>query len=170
MIRRPPRSTLFPYTTLFRSRAGDALDGQLAVGDDALAVLPDPGGPVGHGGVVGDVEEVLALHVAVPLLVPRVERGHVDGGGSRRLQQFVCGDDLALDLGEVPADLADHKVAGHEPDVGVDRVDVPGARDVAGDLDSFGRHGVSLNSVWRDEMTGERVARGGTAHGSGTFS
>src|SRR3712207_8055682 len=27
MIRRPPRSTLFPYTTLFRS-------GQLAVGDD----------------------------------------------------------------------------------------------------------------------------------------
>src|SRR2546422_7823146 len=24
MIRRPPRSTLFPYTTLFRSRLGDA--------------------------------------------------------------------------------------------------------------------------------------------------
>src|SRR2546422_1565711 len=26
MIRRPPRSTLFPYTTLFRSRAGHAVD------------------------------------------------------------------------------------------------------------------------------------------------
>src|SRR2546425_5993240 len=25
MIRRPPRSTLFPYTTLFRSHAGDVL-------------------------------------------------------------------------------------------------------------------------------------------------
>src|SRR2546427_5935486 len=25
MIRRPPRSTLFPYTTLFRSRNGDGL-------------------------------------------------------------------------------------------------------------------------------------------------
>src|SRR5256884_9814755 len=25
MIRRPPRSTLFPYTTLFRSRAGGAI-------------------------------------------------------------------------------------------------------------------------------------------------
>src|SRR2546426_8633467 len=25
MIRRPPRSTLFPYTTLFRSRDGDAV-------------------------------------------------------------------------------------------------------------------------------------------------
>src|SRR3989475_6613685 len=31
MIRRPPRSTLFPYTTLFRSKPGDvivALDGE----------------------------------------------------------------------------------------------------------------------------------------------
>src|SRR3712207_7474416 len=26
MIRRPPRSTLFPYTTLFRSRQGSATD------------------------------------------------------------------------------------------------------------------------------------------------
>src|SRR6266496_5260597 len=33
MIRRPPRSTLFPYTTLFRSRDDMALllDGQLAI-------------------------------------------------------------------------------------------------------------------------------------------
>src|SRR5438093_3706495 len=27
MIRRPPRSTLFPYTTLFRSRRGDGAGG-----------------------------------------------------------------------------------------------------------------------------------------------
>src|SRR5256885_6726631 len=40
MIRRPPRSTLFPYTTLFRSAIGQAL---------AL-------GPVAHGLVV-DVDE-----------------------------------------------------------------------------------------------------------------
>src|SRR3712207_7563858 len=31
MIRRPPRSTLFPYTTLFRSRCGGT--GQLASGE-----------------------------------------------------------------------------------------------------------------------------------------
>src|SRR3989442_10216894 len=31
MIRRPPRSTLFPYTTLFRSRPG-AVEGRLAAG------------------------------------------------------------------------------------------------------------------------------------------
>src|SRR3712207_9504482 len=38
MIRRPPRSTLFPYTTLFRSRLEHAVDGgadegALVVGD-----------------------------------------------------------------------------------------------------------------------------------------
>src|SRR2546425_216582 len=32
MIRRPPRSTLFPYTTLFRSRAG-GLVGVVTAGD-----------------------------------------------------------------------------------------------------------------------------------------
>src|SRR2546422_6537804 len=33
MIRRPPRSTLFPYTTLFRSlTASDAADGRRTVG------------------------------------------------------------------------------------------------------------------------------------------
>src|SRR5438034_8134758 len=31
MIRRPPRSTLFPYTTLFRSRTGPARCGQRRV-------------------------------------------------------------------------------------------------------------------------------------------
>src|SRR3712207_7906860 len=32
MIRRPPRSTLFPYTTLFRSNVDDVVQGNL--GDD----------------------------------------------------------------------------------------------------------------------------------------
>src|SRR3712207_8355436 len=36
MIRRPPRSTLFPYTTLFRSPHGrDRLPGDRARGEDA---------------------------------------------------------------------------------------------------------------------------------------
>src|SRR2546422_8427923 len=34
MIRRPPRSTLFPYTTLFRSREGQPQD----AGDDLMTV------------------------------------------------------------------------------------------------------------------------------------
>src|SRR5260370_25873675 len=32
MIRRPPRSTLFPYTTLFRSLVADVIDAQLDQG------------------------------------------------------------------------------------------------------------------------------------------
>src|SRR3712207_8652626 len=36
MIRRPPRSTLFPYTTLFRSRGG-------RVGGDEIPAGPRPG-------------------------------------------------------------------------------------------------------------------------------
>src|SRR6202042_3529781 len=54
-------------------RVSDALDGQLTVGEDLPAVSPDAGGPVGHGGVVGDVQEVLALYVVVALLVARGE-------------------------------------------------------------------------------------------------
>src|SRR2546430_10882381 len=38
MIRRPPRSTLFPYTTLFRSQAQIAGDGELKAAADRVAV------------------------------------------------------------------------------------------------------------------------------------
>src|SRR3712207_7844084 len=38
MIRRPPRSTLFPYTTLFRSACGKAA-GETADGEAAVAVV-----------------------------------------------------------------------------------------------------------------------------------
>src|SRR5258708_30714480 len=37
MIRRPPRSTLFPYTTLFRSRNWESIDG-----DGRIKKLPVP--------------------------------------------------------------------------------------------------------------------------------
>src|SRR3712207_8356743 len=40
MIRRPPRSTLFPYPTLFRSEPADAR--RQALEGDPLARLPDP--------------------------------------------------------------------------------------------------------------------------------
>src|SRR3712207_7431391 len=65
MIRRPPRSTLFPYTTLFRSRSSDADDRQprlIAVAEvEALAdrVRPRPVA-LGHH-VVDDGDEVSIL-------------------------------------------------------------------------------------------------------------
>src|SRR2546422_10668061 len=51
MIRRPPRSTLFPYTTLFRSRT------------DGLAARQDRGARRGHGGL-GERRECEAEAVA----------------------------------------------------------------------------------------------------------
>src|SRR5690606_40965610 len=60
-LRRPPRSTLFPYTTLFRSAAG-ALDlgvgaghhgedaGVRGVGDEALGAVDDVEVAIAHGG------------------------------------------------------------------------------------------------------------------------
>src|SRR2546426_11956105 len=54
MIRRPPRSTLFPYTTLFRSEAGGELSTHDAVDDDETAED-------------GDADERLADQAMAPL-------------------------------------------------------------------------------------------------------
>src|SRR3712207_8688847 len=43
MIRRPPRSTLFPYTTLFRSPR--VLPGDVRVGDNDVVLLRAADGP-----------------------------------------------------------------------------------------------------------------------------
>src|SRR2546422_6455315 len=51
MIRRPPRSTLFPYTTLFRSLAPDAVD-RVAEADEPI----DDRAPFGDVGVRVDDE------------------------------------------------------------------------------------------------------------------
>src|SRR3712207_7571891 len=48
MIRRPPRSTLFPYTTLFRSRARAALRRR---GDRACGGRLGPRAPLSPGGL-----------------------------------------------------------------------------------------------------------------------
>src|SRR3712207_8132506 len=54
MIRRPPRSTLFPYTTLFRSGRVDD-DGIHAGGDEVADVLELAGGV---GVAVRDIERI----------------------------------------------------------------------------------------------------------------
>src|SRR3712207_6864546 len=67
MIRRPPRSTLFPYTTLFRS----------ALGDHARA---DPVGDVEHRGddrPARTLADRLADERAVDLQVVDRQRAHV---------------------------------------------------------------------------------------------
>src|SRR3712207_9452416 len=67
MIRRPPRSTLFPYTTLFRSSAlhlfrDDGLD-RLAAAARARAACARDDAPASPGGR----ERGVALHRAAPV-------------------------------------------------------------------------------------------------------
>src|SRR2546430_8006536 len=61
MIRRPPRSTLFPYTTLFRSveelLLADLRDGRLVADVDLVLVDLDVGVRVGAGLLVERSEE-----------------------------------------------------------------------------------------------------------------
>src|SRR5256885_8094179 len=73
MIRRPPRSTLFPYTTLFRSLAGrDHVAEMLSVGD---VLEPD----------VGRERHVHFLHLGAlaALEPPDVRLEHVDRKSTR---------------------------------------------------------------------------------------
>src|SRR2546430_17666046 len=87
MIRRPPRSTLFPYTTLFRSHARFLK--QVAQGDELARALGEPHLlPAPHHAHELDdlhVEEVVAVpqraqrrahpgHVAVVIRTPHVDR------------------------------------------------------------------------------------------------
>src|SRR3712207_8012669 len=71
MIRRPPRSTLFPYTTLFRSQTSDdALEGLIVLAEVVVTearedLLLDRSylvlGLSWRGGAGGDTEAYLAL-------------------------------------------------------------------------------------------------------------
>src|SRR3712207_7823537 len=58
MIRRPPRSTLFPYTTLFRSVRVDAEGGLLLVDDLVVVPLLVIGDLVGRDGGQDVLEQV----------------------------------------------------------------------------------------------------------------
>src|SRR5689334_23939676 len=50
MTPRPPRSTLFPYTTLFRSRGNEWVPGDSRPAQAAAGVHAAGGGPAGAGG------------------------------------------------------------------------------------------------------------------------
>src|SRR2546422_11031382 len=73
MIRRPPRSTLFPYTTLFRSRAeAEAVDRQVAAQEKGAA----PGGGTSiNAGVAGGLSTEGRRHADVNTHVARLVPG-----------------------------------------------------------------------------------------------
>src|SRR2546430_12026067 len=64
MIRRPPRSTLFPYTTLFRSSDDGTQAGQGFAG--AAVGFGEAGhGRPGHDGAVAERDGQLGEHIAI---------------------------------------------------------------------------------------------------------
>src|SRR3712207_7637644 len=68
MIRRPPRSTLFPYTTLFRSHVSGELC-RIGIAGSPAAVWDvfREGGKISWGrGTAGDVEAVLPSPTGAP--------------------------------------------------------------------------------------------------------
>src|SRR5690348_18106611 len=66
MIRRPPRSTLFPYTTLFRSELPDALRSDRE--DEALLRLVAPQLARSHPGLLRSEEHTSELQSPVHLV------------------------------------------------------------------------------------------------------
>src|SRR3989454_10834047 len=121
MIRRPPRSTLFPYTTLFRSLDGharhvyDAHDIAVLLGEERHRTRRD-GFLVFHlTGGDGQVRPDVAVHF---LLDPGEGRG-VHGPLVRGVEaQPLRGHDRALLAGAGAAAPAPRRVAPARPPVG----------------------------------------------------
>src|SRR3712207_7325519 len=78
MIRRPPRSTLFPYTTLFRSMTGDLVKAMRACPQPIVAALD---------GICVGAGAILAMASDIRLATPRSEE-HTSELQSR--QYLVC--------------------------------------------------------------------------------
>src|SRR2546422_4012331 len=80
MIRRPPRSTLFPYTTLFRSEQfGQVLVEGMACGLPAIAVAAHGPSEIVQDGQTGRSEEHTSelqsrLHLVCRLLLEKKKR------------------------------------------------------------------------------------------------
>src|SRR3712207_7852240 len=92
MIRRPPRSTLFPYTTLFRSVVvpHPAL-GVGRRGEHASAGPQHPARLADHRYGVGDMLEQVLQHDAVEALVRERERRSEEHTSELQSRQYlVC--------------------------------------------------------------------------------
>src|SRR2546427_2575034 len=73
MIRRPPRSTLFPYTTLFRSDRRLVARPRADLEHLVIAVQPERLGHEGHDIGLGDHLAVAARHGSVPVGLTRIQ-------------------------------------------------------------------------------------------------
>src|SRR3989449_2720064 len=115
MIRRPPRSTLFPYTTLFRSLGRDEVDGPTRERGAALVQLASVDGrahvardPAGSYIAVGDFPFGAGLLLPQPDATPQKAAAVTE-----ELRRIVAGMRLARlhEPGEQPAQLVSKQLA-----------------------------------------------------------
>src|SRR3712207_7824070 len=88
MIRRPPRSTLFPYTTLFRS---DVKPGNLMVNKEGVVKLADFG--IAKAAEQSDITKVGSVLGTAAYLSPEQARGERSEEHTSELQSrqyLVC--------------------------------------------------------------------------------
>src|SRR5690349_22883921 len=80
MIRRPPRSTLFPYTTLFRSdqATADQLAEKLAADPEALLQVLVAEELGGAGGAGDPLQSALAAGISTDRKSTRLNSSHVE--------------------------------------------------------------------------------------------
>src|SRR3712207_3472753 len=109
MIRRPPRSTLFPYTTLFRSEVDLLLGVEQRDLADLLEVGADGVGGRGELGVLAGLPQRLGLLLLVPLEVGTGLRGLVLDG--RDLDAVLAGQDRLVEREALGASV-DHRDRG----------------------------------------------------------
>src|SRR2546428_13897327 len=92
MIRRPPRSTLFPYTTLFRSQRRVTGGGIRGVGEDRAHRVPAPDPLPGRGDVAHALVLEPAARVADDDVTPRIHdrlADHARAPARRRFRQLA---------------------------------------------------------------------------------
>src|SRR3989475_8674535 len=99
MIRRPPRSTLFPYTTLFRSRVRYGLEGSPLDSTTAAVVPQADAAAVPVLGLLPDTRYALRV----------IAYGN---------EQEVAGEALSFVTGTLPADLPQYVASGSSPSPG----------------------------------------------------
>src|SRR2546430_1340815 len=98
MIRRPPRSTLFPYTTLFRSEDGMAATGLHVATASFTDALAHPAIRAQHAGLAGLAETCRGCEIVSVcgggLYAPRYPQG-AGGGRGQRLNPVTVKNPIA---------------------------------------------------------------------------
>src|SRR5436309_14821594 len=113
MIRRPPRSTLFPYTTLFRSIIPDVVPNlvEREVGPEPFlgATVPTesaPYAPMLPQPSHADVDDIVVVVLGTAVADPSIQ--HVDAANTARNVEHVLLRDVLSTLSDQPQQALTH--------------------------------------------------------------